>query len=58
VAAAILVIMVGWRGYTPLAAMMMVGSSLFRLQGLLFVPIILLFIAVMEGEKKKAIAPA
>jgi hypothetical protein len=54
-AAAILVIMVGRRGYVPLAAMMMVGSSLFRLQGLLFAPIILPLIAATEGEKKKAI---
>jgi hypothetical protein len=54
-AAAILVIMVGRRGYAPLAAMMMVGSSLFRLQALLFAPIILPLIAATEGEKKKAI---
>jgi hypothetical protein len=55
VAAAVLIIMGGRRGYIPLAAMMMVASSLFKLPGLLFTPLVLPLIAVTEGEKKKAI---
>ena len=55
VAAAVLIIMLGRRRYIPLAAMMMVASSLFKLQGLLFIPLVLPLIAVTEREKKKAI---
>jgi hypothetical protein len=55
-AAAILVITVRRSGYIPLSAALIVGSSLFRLQGLFYVPCVLVFIALAEGERKKAIA--